>query len=55
MRINKPFAEIMRGERSLGAMLSVLGYDTVPSVKLPGPQGEPYWFGGTPGTNTQVQ
>ena len=53
-RINISFEELLRGWGSLGAFLSSEGYNTVPSVTKPGPNGALYWYGGTTGTNTAV-
>ena len=52
---NIPFEQLLRGTSSLGYFLSEEGYSTVPSVSNPGPRGAPYWYAGTPGTNTAVR
>lgn len=42
-----PFAALVRGSRSLGALLDSLGYAAVPSPRLPAPEpGAPYFSGG---------
>ena len=53
-RTSLTFEELLRGRSSLGYFLSEEGYSTVPSVSNPGPNGAPYWYAGTPGTNTAV-
>ena len=53
-RTDVSFEELLRGWGSLGTFLSSQGYDTVPSVTKPGPNGAFYWYGGTTGTNTAV-
>ncbi|HUH11544.1 MAG TPA: Ig-like domain-containing protein, partial [Longimicrobiales bacterium] len=41
-----PFAELLRGEGSLGSGFERLGYPAVPSGPQPDPGGEPYFNGG---------
>ena len=40
------FAEIIRGETSLGALFEAEGFPSVPSASSPGPGAEPYFNGG---------
>ena len=45
-RVELPFAEIVRGPGSLGALLSGERVTTVPSPLIPDPHGEPFFSGG---------
>ncbi len=44
--LQRPFAEILRGESSLGGMLAAAGYPSVPSPAMPSPGNDPYFDGG---------
>ena len=45
-RVELPFAELVRGSESLGALLSRERVTTVPSPLIPDPHGEPFFSGG---------
>lgn len=44
--LQRPFAEILRGDSSLGGLLQVRGYPAVPSPIMPSPGTDPYFDGG---------
>ena len=44
--LQRPFAEILRGETSLGGMLAARGFPAVPSPAMPSPGIDPYFDGG---------
>lgn len=44
--LQRPFAEILRGETSLGGMLAAHGFPAVPSPAMPSPGNDPYFDGG---------
>jgi N-formylglutamate amidohydrolase len=45
-RTQVSFAELLRGEGSVGGLLEAAGYPSVPSPTWPHPDGEPYFTGG---------
>lgn len=44
--LQRPFAEILRGDSSFGGLLAVRGYPAVPSPAMPSPGTDPYFDGG---------
>ena len=44
--LQRPFAEILRGDSSFGGLLAVRGFPAVPSPTMPSPGGDPYFDGG---------
>ncbi len=44
--LSRPFAEVLRGDSSLGGLLVVRGYAAVPSPAIPSPGTDPYFDGG---------